>query len=271
MPELPEVETTRCGIAPYIEQKCFKAVNIRQAQLRWPVPDLLTTILPDLKLEKVERRAKFLLLRTRQGTLLIHLGMSGNLRICSLQDTVAKHDHVDFIFADDIVLRYNDQRKFGAILWWAGDINQHPLLEKLGPEPLCNEFNAEYLFLKAKKRNLAVKSLIMDSHIVVGVGNIYANESLFMAGIRPDRAAGSVSQLEYEKIVIAIKTILAQAIEKGGTTLRDFLNAQGKPGYFQQSLNVYGRANQNCKSCNQPIQLIRLGQRSTFFCINCQY
>ena len=270
MPELPEVETSRAGIAPFIEQKHFKTVVIRESRLRWPVPEQLTTTLPGLRLESVDRRGKYLLLNTNEGALLLHLGMSGNLRITRPEHPAGKHDHVDFIFADDTVLRLNDPRKFGAVLWWTGDIAAHPLLAKLGPEPLLADFNGEYLHARAAKRSLPVKSLLMDSHIVVGVGNIYANESLFMAGIHPSRPAGGIGLPQYCELADRVKTVLQQAIIQGGTTLRDFTNAQGKPGYFQQSLAVYGRAGQPCPNCNSAIELIKIAQRASYFCGVCQ-
>lgn len=270
MPELPEVETSRRGIAPHIEGKVFKAVVIRQAQLRWPVPDTLTTTLPGLKLDSVERRGKYLLLKTSGGTLILHLGMSGNLRITTSEQAPGKHDHVDFVFDDGTVLRLNDQRKFGAVLWCEGDVLKHPLLAQLGPEPLSDAFSGDYLLQRAGKRSLPVKSLLMDSHIVVGVGNIYASESLFMAGILPSRPAGEISLPEYQRLAESVKTVLQQAIEQGGTTLRDFTNAEGKPGYFQQALRVYGRVDQPCLTCAEPVQLVRIGQRSSYFCGVCQ-
>jgi formamidopyrimidine-DNA glycosylase len=270
MPELPEVETSRRGIAPHIEGKTFKAIIIRQSQLRWPVPDSLTTALPGLKLDSVERRGKYLLLKTCQGTLILHLGMSGNLRITTPEHAPGKHDHVDFIFENDTVLRLNDQRKFGAVLWSDGEALNHPLLATLGPEPLSAAFNGDYLLQRAGKRSLPVKSLLMDSHIVVGVGNIYASESLFMAGILPTRPAGGVSLREYRQLAEAVKTVLQQAIAKGGTTLRDFTDAHGKPGYFQQALRVYGRADQPCLTCEEPVQQVKIGQRASYFCSVCQ-
>ena len=270
MPELPEVETSRAGIAPFIEQKTIKAVIIRESRLRWPIPELLTTTLPGLLLQNVHRRGKYLLLNTNQGVLLLHLGMSGKLRITSPEQPAGKHDHLDLVFADDTVLRLNDQRKFGAVLWWTGDIAEHPLLAELGPEPLSADFNGEYLHARAAKRTLPVKSLLMNSHIVVGVGNIYANESLFMAGIHPERPAGSIGLQQYSELADKVKTVLQQAIAQGGTTLRDFTNAQGKPGYFQQSLNVYGKAGQPCPKCNTPIELIKIAQRASYYCGSCQ-
>jgi formamidopyrimidine-DNA glycosylase len=271
MPELPEVETSRLGILPHIQHKMFKQVIIRQSQLRWPVPDCLTNLLPGLRLEDVKRRGKYLLFITKQGCLILHLGMSGNLRISSGIQTIGKHDHIDFVFADDTVLRFNDQRKFGAVLWTSEPLEQHALLANLGPEPLSAAFNSDYLFKCAANRSLPVKSLLMDSHIVVGVGNIYANEALFTAGILPTRPSGAIGFEEFIKLAASIKTVLQQAIEKGGTTLRDFTNAQGKPGYFQQSLQVYGRAGQPCLICGQAaISLLKISQRASYFCPHCQ-
>jgi formamidopyrimidine-DNA glycosylase len=270
MPELPEVETCRAGIAPHIEGKTFKSVIVRQSQLRWPIPSNLSAVLSGQCVHKVKRRAKYLIINCDTGNLLLHLGMSGNLRITTADFTPGKHDHLDFIYTDDTVLRFNDQRKFGAVLWCDTPIDKHPLLSKLGPEPLTEEFNADYLLEQAGKRNLAVKSFIMDSHIVVGVGNIYANEALFLAGIHPNKPAGKISLNAYQNLVCAIKEILQQAIIQGGTTLRDFTNHDGKPGYFKQSLRVYGRAKQACLICEAPIQIVKIGQRSSFFCPHCQ-
>lgn len=271
MPELPEVETTRRGIAPHIQGKKFQHVVVRQPQLRWPVPDDLEPALIGLSLRDVDRRGKYLLLSTDNGTLLIHLGMSGNLRITKPEQAVRKHDHIDFIFDDDTVLRLNDQRRFGAVLWTSEPIENHPLLANLGPEPLCDDFNGEYLFNKSRKRITPVKNLIMDSHIVVGVGNIYANEALFLARLHPKRPAGDIALSDYQHLAKAIKTVLQQAIEQGGTTLRDFVNAQGKPGYFQQALSVYGRDGQACLHCAEPIQQLKIGQRASYFCASCQH
>jgi formamidopyrimidine-DNA glycosylase len=270
MPELPEVETSRRGIAPHIENKLFKQVIVRQGQLRWPVPETLATELPGERLLAVERRAKYLLFSTAVGTLIVHLGMSGNLRLITTEQAPGKHDHLDFVFSGDIVLRFNDQRKFGSVLWTTEDPAQHALLINLGPEPLSADFSEEYLLKRSAKRQVPVKSLLMDSHIVVGVGNIYANEALFMAGILPNRPSGSITPVEYGRLVDAVKHVLQQAIDKGGTTLRDFLNPQGKTGYFQQSLLVYGRAGQPCRLCGEPIMLNRISQRSTYFCQVCQ-
>ncbi len=281
MPELPEVETSRRGITPHILGKAFEKIIVRHAQLRWPVPtDILTNILPGRRLTAIDRRGKYLLLAAEAGTVLLHLGMSGNLRITRSDQPAHKHDHVDFVFADGTILRFNDQRRFGAILWLdhtafgnaaSGDKNPlHPLLADLGPEPLSMDFNAEYLFKRSRERRLPLKSLIMDSRIVVGVGNIYASESLFLAGLHPNRASGDVNLADCRRLADAIKTVLQQAIDQGGTTLRDFLNAQGKPGYFQQSLSVYGRKGQACLHCAEPIQHLKIGQRASYFCKRCQ-
>ena len=270
MPELPEVETTLRGITPHILGKTFKDVIVRQPQLRWPIPAQLADALRGSALDSTARRAKYLLLSTKTGTAIVHLGMSGNLRICDPAQPVLKHDHVDFLFSDDTVLRFNDQRRFGAVLWTNQALAQHPLLGALGPEPLSESFNAHYLLARCQNRRTAIKTLIMDSRVVVGVGNIYASEALFMAGILPNRAAGEIDALGCQRLCEAIKTILQWAINKGGTTLRDFVNAQGKPGYFQQSLSVYGRGGQTCIKCAEPIQQLKIGQRASYFCNSCQ-
>lgn len=270
MPELPEVETTCCGITPHILGKRIRNVIVRQQQLRWPVPTELQQILSGQSVHHVKRRAKYLLLETLTGTVILHLGMSGSLRIVTSQQKTGKHDHIDFVFADDTVLRFNDPRKFGAVLWTPEPISGHPLFEKLGPEPLSDDFNGDTLYHQANKRKMAVKSFIMDGHIVVGVGNIYANESLFMAGIHPSRQAGRISLKRYQKLAASIKIVLEKAIAQGGTTLRDFVNEQGKPGYFQQSLYTYGRANQPCLHCSTPIKQVKIGQRASYFCSQCQ-
>lgn len=271
MPELPEVETTCRGITPHIVGQTIKQVIIRQPQLRWPVPETLNKVLCGLKIRSVSRRAKYLLFTTDAGTMLIHLGMSGSLRIMSAGQASGKHDHVDFIFNNETVLRFNDTRRFGAILWTDTPVENHPLLKDLGPEPLFAEFNGELLYQRANNRKIPVKSFIMDSHIVVGIGNIYANEALFMAGILPSRQAGSISLSRYEKLADCIRIILRHAILQGGTTLKDFVNEAGKPGYFQQQLCVYGRANLPCINCLQPLTEIRMANRTTVFCKTCQH
>ncbi|HED52017.1 MAG TPA: bifunctional DNA-formamidopyrimidine glycosylase/DNA-(apurinic or apyrimidinic site) lyase [Gammaproteobacteria bacterium] len=270
MPELPEVETTCRGIEPHLSGTHVQALTVRQKQLRWPVPDELATQIAGAQIQQVHRRAKYLLIETSHGTLIIHLGMSGSLRI--VDDTLApgKHDHIDLHFGQGKLLRYTDPRRFGAWLWCEEAVDQHPLLASLGPEPLGDDFNGDDLFTRSRGRKLAIKSFIMDSHIVAGVGNIYANEALFMAGILPLRAAGRISRMRYARLAGAIQTVLNEAIRQGGTTLRDFLNSDGKPGYFQQSLNVYGKANDPCPRCHAAIRETRSGQRSTFYCPRCQ-
>ncbi len=271
MPELPEVETSRRGIEPHIINRKIGDVVIRQYKLRWPIPKSLPSKIKNHKLIQVARRGKYLLLNfDHAGTVIIHLGMSGSLRICTASTPVGKHDHIDFVFSNRKVLRLTDPRKFGCVLWTKQAIEEHKLLSKLGPEPLNDEFNAEYLYAQSRKRNCAIKSFIMNSHVVVGVGNIYASESLFIAGINPKRKAGSLSKLRCEKLVVAIKQILDDAIKQGGTTLRDFTREDGQPGYFAQQLRVYGRADEACSECGKPIKQITQQNRSTFYCTSCQ-
>ena len=270
MPELPEVETTRRGIDPHIAQQVITDVIVRQPQLRWPIPAALARELPGEKIVAVKRRGKYLLLETRIGTALLHLGMSGSLRIVSSSTHPEKHDHFDFVLKNKKILRYTDPRRFGCLLWHKGNTDEHKLLSKLGPEPLTDDFHNAHLFKLSRNKAAPVKTFIMDSHVVVGVGNIYANEALFMAGIHPKRAAGKISKKRYEKLTDCIKEVLSKAIEVGGTTLRDFTNSSGEPGYFKQSLYVYGRANEPCKNCKTRLKEIRLGQRSTVYCGRCQ-
>ncbi|OEU63942.1 MAG: DNA-formamidopyrimidine glycosylase [Desulfuromonadales bacterium C00003094] len=270
MPELPEVETIRCGIEPFIKGRCVTQVVVRTPRLRWPIPADLANRLCGQAVYEVERRAKYLLLRTKVGTLLIHLGMSGFLRVLQQPHAPGKHDHVDIEFAGGICLRLNDVRRFGAMLWLDGDPMHHPLLAGLGPEPLSEELGGAYLYQRSKGRRLAVKPFIMDSKVVVGVGNIYASESLFRAGIDPTRAAGRISLARYHRLAEVIRQVLLEAIAAGGTTLRDFSDQDGRPGYFTQQLQVYGRDGQPCSTCGQDIVKIQLGQRSTYFCRQCQ-
>ncbi|WP_455200183.1 bifunctional DNA-formamidopyrimidine glycosylase/DNA-(apurinic or apyrimidinic site) lyase [Kaarinaea lacus] len=270
MPELPEVETTRRGIASHITKHPVKSVIVRQRQLRWPIPANLNKKLVGQKFHYVMRRGKYLLLSTQTGTLIIHLGMSGSLRVVAHDTPVEKHDHVDILFVNGTLLRYRDPRRFGAILWTSRDALQHKLLKELGVEPLAEEFTGDYLYDISRNRKLAIKQFIMDSHIVVGVGNIYANEALFLAGIRPTIAANRISQARMLKLVNAIKSVLSNAIKDGGTTLRDFTRGDGRPGYFRQKLNVYGLAGQPCPICKTSIKLIRQGQRASYYCPHCQ-
>ena len=269
MPELPEVETTRRGIAPHIEGNRCKQVVIRQASLRWPIPMELTSLLPGQQLQRVRRRAKYLLLDFDSGKLLLHLGMSGSLRVLSGQPPAKKHDHFDIEFDNGVILRLRDPRRFGAVLWCnAGE--KHPLLAQLGREPLEEGFTGSHLKQAANSRHCPVKSFIMDNHVVVGVGNIYANESLFRAGIHPTRPANRISAARYDKLAAIIKEVLSAAIAKGGTTLRDFQQEDGSPGYFAQSLLVYGKAGEPCPTCGAPIRTRTIGQRASYYCIHCQ-
>ena len=270
MPELPEVETTRCGIEPHLRGQSIEKLVIRQRQLRWPIPASLASRLKNQTIIDVGRRGKYLLINTTAGTVLVHLGMSGSLRMLGAPLQAGRHDHVDLVLRNGVRLRFTDPRRFGAWLWAGKQPLKHKLLLQLGPEPLDAACNGDYLFRQSRKRKLAVKSFLMNSRIVVGVGNIYANEALFKAGVHPNRGAGRISKARYEVIAVAIKQILADAIRQGGTTLRDFVNGEGKPGYFQHSLQVYGRTGQPCTRCNRPIKEIRIGQRSSFYCPNCQ-
>lgn len=270
MPELPEVETTRCGIAPHIENNTITKVIVRNRSLRWPIPNGLNNKLKDKIITSVTRRAKYLLINTNAGSLIVHLGMSGSLRILPSTTAVEKHDHFEIQFKDGQCLRLRDPRRFGCVLWEKKDPSQHKLLINLGPEPLDETFNAALLFEKSRKRKTTIKQFIMDAKVVVGVGNIYASESLFLAGIRPTRAAGKITKKNAQDLTLAIKKILKQAIKQGGTTLKDFKSSDGKPGYFQQKLKVYDRKDKACLTCEKPIKNITLGQRSTFYCAHCQ-
>jgi formamidopyrimidine-DNA glycosylase len=270
MPELPEVETTRRGIAPHLTGRRVRAVVVREPRLRWPVPAALVEGLTGARIAAVERRAKYLLLRTARGTALLHLGMSGSLRLLKADTPAGKHDHLDLVLDTGRCLRLTDPRRFGAALWCEGDGHDHALLSGLGPEPLSDAFDADHLHAAMHGRKLAVKALIMDAHVVVGVGNIYASESLFLAGIHPQRAAGRIGRARCERLVQTIKQVLTEAIAAGGTTLRDFVGGDGKPGYFAQELRVYGRNGEPCRACGAPIRQITTGQRSTYYCPRCQ-
>ncbi len=270
MPELPEVETTRRGIEPHVANQTIADVTVRQASLRWPIPSSLAKNLPGHAVKSVTRRGKYLLLGTGEETLIIHLGMSGSLRIVDINTQAGKHDHVDIVFANDKVLRFNDPRRFGCLLCQRGDPEAHKLLRHLGPEPLQDGFDGAYLHELSRNKKAPVKTFIMDSRVVVGVGNIYANEALHLSGIHPLRKAGKISLKRYVALVENIKAVLSRAIEVGGTTLRDFTNSDGEPGYFKQSLYVYGRAGQPCKGCGESLKEVRVSQRSTVYCPACQ-
>jgi len=278
MPELPEVETTCRGILPYIEQQLVAKVIVRQPKLRWAIPPEIHEMEGAI-IQSVKRRGKYILLETvlqknkhekQVATAIIHLGMSGSLRVVDVDLPSEKHDHFDIVFDNGKVLRLRDPRRFGAVLWTRNNPLKHKLLRSLGPEPLEKDFNPDYLYQQSRGRSVSIKQFIMNAHIIVGVGNIYACESLFKAGISPKRLAGKTSSTRYQKLVLMIKDVLTQAIEQGGTTLRDFVQVEGNPGYFQQELFVYGRAGQPCRICGSLIKQIKQGQRSTFYCSKCQ-
>lgn len=270
MPELPEVETTLRGIAPHIEKQKIAKVIVRQPQLRWKIDPSIVN-LKGAQITHCERRAKYILMYTTQGSLIWHLGMSGSMRILKKDAPVEKHDHVDVLCDNNTLLRYTDPRRFGSCIYTKDTPIEHKLLINLGPEPLSDAFTTEYLFELSRNKNTSIKQFIMDSHIVCGVGNIYACEALFSSGIHPTRKAGHISQKRMNVLVINIKTILQKAINQGGTTLKDFIQSDGKPGYFKQHLNVYGRKNESCFQCNHDIKVIKQSQRSTFYCGHCQH
>lgn len=270
MPELPEVETTRRGLAPHLIGATVADVVIRHPQLRWPVPTDLPRLLRGQTIRTLRRRAKYLLLGFDHGTLILHLGMSGSLRILPAKTLPEKHDHFDLVLGNGQLMRLRDPRRFGAVLWHEGDISDHPLLAALGPEPLEENFDAAHLYRATRKKTAAIKLVIMDNHVVVGVGNIYANEALFRAGIKPQLAAGKLSRERCTRLAEEIRATLQEAIAKGGSTLRDFVNSDGKPGYFQQHYWVYGRTGEPCRRCGAPIRQIKQGQRSSFYCPACQ-
>ncbi len=270
MPELPEVETTRRGISPWLTGQTITGVIVRRATLRWPLPDL-ATLLPGRTVQQITRRAKYLLLRCDDsGTLLIHLGMSGSLRVLPIETPPQPHDHLDIRFGTRC-LRLRDPRRFGAVLWTDAPPDQHPLLQHLGPEPLSPAFHADYLYACTRQRRAAIKTVLMDGKVVVGVGNIYATEALYAAGIRPDRAACRIARTRLDRLVDAVQQILGAAIQQGGTTLRDFQQEDGKPGYFRHQLQVYGRADEPCYHCETRLRMQRIGQRSSVYCPHCQH
>lgn len=270
MPELPEVETTRLGLLPHTLQRRIVDVIVRNSQLRWPVPADLPKITHNQSIVQITRRGKYLLLHLDHGTIIIHLGMSGSLRILDSDTPAGVHDHVDILLDNLQCIRLRDPRRFGAVLWSKKDAHTHPLLLKLGIEPLSDEFNGEVLYRRSRGRSSSIKSFIMDSHIVVGVGNIYANESLFHAGIHPLAAAGKISQIRYRHLADAIRNTLNLAIIAGGSSLRDFVGSDGAAGYFQQQYFVYGRNTLACRACDHSIMQLRQNQRSSFYCPNCQ-
>lgn len=269
MPELPEVETTLRGISPWLVGRNVREIIVREKRLRWPVPDEIHE-LEGRRILSGRRRGKYLLFESAAGTLLLHLGMSGSLRVSGADAPWKKHDHLALTTDHDQQIRLHDPRRFGAALWITGAAEAHPLLCDLGPEPLGDDFTGTYLRAECEGRSAPIKAIIMDSHTVTGVGNIYACEALFLAGIRPDQAAGKVSRVKLARLVESIRAVLSASIEMGGTTLRDFVNEKGEPGYFQQTLRVYDRADQPCRACSAPIVRTVMSNRSTFFCPRCQ-
>ncbi|MDC8831836.1 bifunctional DNA-formamidopyrimidine glycosylase/DNA-(apurinic or apyrimidinic site) lyase [Alteromonas gilva] len=270
MPELPEVEVSRLGIAPYLEGAQITGIIVRDRRLRWPVEEALSDAVGQTVMA-VNRRAKYLIIELQSGgRIILHLGMSGKLRVLDAAVPPIKHDHIDIVLASGKCLRFNDPRRFGACLWQAPGHEIPTQLSHLGPEPLTDDFTADRLALLSRGKQVAVKNFIMDNAVVVGVGNIYANEALFMAGIDPRRKAGKVSATRYQQLTGAIKEVLAKAIQQGGTTLKDFTQTDGNPGYFKQSLSVYGRAGEPCIACETPIESLTIGQRNTFYCPQCQ-
>ena len=272
MPELPEVEVTRRGLAPYLQNQVVTAVTLRREGLRWPFPDQLARCIGGRTIRRVDRRGKYLLIEFDHGTLIIHLGMSGHLRILPADTPLRAHDHFDLKLGNR-VLRMNDPRRFGAVLWHAredGALENHALLSRLGVEPFEPAFSAQLLYCQTRNRSASIKQVLLAGDIVVGVGNIYASEALFNARINPTTQARRIGLRRYEKLAHSIRVILAAAIEQGGSTLRDFVSVNGRSGYFQQNYFVYERAGQPCRVCGAAVRQIRQGQRSTFYCVNCQ-
>jgi formamidopyrimidine-DNA glycosylase len=269
MPELPEVETTRRGIEPLVRGKTILAMHVREPRLRWPVAPRIASETCGQTIQSVGRRGKYLLLNLDRGSLMIHLGMSGSLRHVPIEHPMRPHDHVEWQLGDGGGLRFNDPRRFGSVHFALAPL-EHELLRSLGPEPLDDDFAPSYLHRLSRARRVAIKQHIMNARTVVGLGNIYANEALFRAGIHPFRAAGRIAENRIANLVEAIRTVLSEAIEHGGTTLRDFVGGDGKPGYFKQSLSVYDRAGEPCKHCGETIRLRKLGQRATYYCPSCQ-
>lgn len=275
MPELPEVETTRRGVEPSISGACISEVVVRNARLRWPVPEDLAAVLRGRRIASVQRRAKYLLFDIHAGEhasgwLIVHLGMTGSLRVLPQVTPPRLHEHVDVVLDNGLLLRLRDPRRFGAVLWWPGDVTLHPLLSRLGPEPLSPDFSAASWSVAVLRRASAVKLALMDQAVVVGVGNIYSNEALFRSRIHPQRAANTLSAAEVERLVQEVKAVLAEAIAAGGSTLRDYVGGDGAAGYFQQNYWVYGRDGEVCRACGGLVEIMRQGQRSTFLCRVCQ-
>jgi formamidopyrimidine-DNA glycosylase len=274
VPELPEVETTLRGIRPYLQGRRIAALAVREPRLRLPIPADLPSRVTGRLILGVSRRAKYLLIEVEGGTLILHLGMSGSLRVLPAGTAPDRHDHVDLVLSDDRCLRLRDPRRFGLLVWTPDPpdlaMRRHPLLRALGPEPLGESFDGDHLYRESRRRRVAVKPFLMDGGVVVGVGNIYANESLFAAGIHPVRPCHRIGLDRYRRLAEAVRAVLSAAIVQGGTSLRDFVQEDGNPGYFAQSLQVYGRAGEPCPSCGSPLRQRRIGQRSSFYCPRCQ-
>lgn len=270
MPELPEVETTARGIRPSLCGKQVRRVVVRRRKLRWPIPTRLARVLPGQRIHSVNRRGKYLLFQAETGTMIIHLGMSGHLRMVRSAMPPGPHDRFDLLMSGGLCLRLTDPRCFGCVLWTEAAPGEHRLLARLGPEPLGPQFSGHYLFEVSRRRRVPVKNLLMDGRIVVGIGNIYANESLYHSGIHPGRASGRISRPRYDRLADSVRHVLTRAIEAGGTTLQDYVSASGKRGYFNTCLQVYDRAGQPCQHCHRPIRKSVLGGRSTYYCPGCQ-
>lgn len=270
MPELPEVETTRRGVDPHVVGRRIVALTVHEPRLRWRVADTLSAEVKGQRVRETARRAKYLLFRLETGTLLLHLGMSGSLRVLPAETPRVTHDHFDLLLDSGVTLRFNDPRRFGSLHYTTADPAEHPLLAHLAPEPLDDQFDADYLWRITRKRKVAIKQLLMNSTLVVGVGNIYASEALFRARIRPRRQARSLKYEEVTRLARAVRTVLKMAIRVGGTTLRDYVGADGNPGYFRQKLYVYERSGKPCRVCEGPVKHFTQGQRSTYYCPACQ-
>ena len=270
MPELPEVETIRRGLEARLVGRRICRIVVREPRLRWPVPPELASRLEGQPVTGLARRAKYLLANAPSGTVLIHLGMAGSLRMVAHEEAPGPHDHVDWWFDDGSCLRYRDPRRFGSMLWWEGAPARHPLLARLGPEPFSDAFHGDWLFDRSRGRRTAVKSFLMDGRVVAGVGNIYANEALFEARIHPGRPAGRVARGRYARLADAVRRIMARSIEAGGTSFRDYVRSDGEPGGFQARLMVYDRAGEGCGRCGAALRGRTIGQRSTVWCPRCQ-
>ncbi|MBK1700288.1 bifunctional DNA-formamidopyrimidine glycosylase/DNA-(apurinic or apyrimidinic site) lyase [Thiococcus pfennigii] len=270
MPELPEVETTRRGLHPYVDGVRVARLLVRERRLRYPIPAATEAAVAGQRIRQLRRRAKYLIFELEQGALLLHLGMSGSLRIVPAEAPPGPHDHLDLCLEGGLAVRLRDPRRFGALVWTAEAPEAHPLLRHLGPEPLDPGFDGAHLHRLARGRRLAVKPFIMDARQVVGVGNIYANESLHLAGIHPGRASGRIGLARYERLAEAIRAVLTDAIAQGGTSLRDFVQEDGRPGYFRVSLHVYGRGGEPCPGCGTQLREERIGQRTSVYCPRCQ-